>query len=51
MRKFRREVGRMVAGEPREERTGVLNEEEGGSIWNPLWASEQRLVVRTITNI
>lgn len=41
----------MVAGEPREERTGVLNGEEDGSIWNPLWASEQRLVVRTIMNI
>lgn len=41
----------MVARKPREERTRVLNEKEDGSIWNPLWGSEQRLVVKTTMNI
>lgn len=39
-RRLRREVRRMVARKPKEKRTGVLNEEEDGGVWNLLWASE-----------
>lgn len=50
-RRLRRKTRRMVAIKSREQRAGMLNEEENGSIWNLLWASEQRTVVRTIMNI
>lgn len=49
--RLRRKTRRMVAIKSREERAGMLHEEENGSIWNLLWASEQRTVVRTIMNI
>lgn len=47
-RGFRKETARMVGRKSREKRAGMLDEEEDGSIWNLLWAFEQRITVRTI---